>query len=113
MDELIFDKIAGMMKDQAMLDDEPLRPPAAKKLMREIMEEGEVTFTDPHAYDELAKDGLETTDALNVLRAGIVDEAQFENGAWRYRVHTPRICVVVEFQTRKKFVVITAWRIRR
>ena len=96
-----------------MLDNEPLRPAEAKKLIREILENGDVTFTNPHAYEELAKDGLETVDAVNVLRGGIVDEAQFENSAWRYRVHTARICVVIEFKSQTNLKVITAWRIRR
>ena len=69
--------------------------------------------TDPHAYAELTKDGLETTDAVNVLRGGVVAEAEFEHGAWRYRVSTARICVVVEFASANRLVVITAWRIRR
>ena len=96
-----------------MLDDEPLRSPDARKLIRGILEHGDVTFTDPHAYDELANDGLETIDAINVLRGGVVAEAEFEHGAWRYRVSTARICVVVEFVSPTRLVVVTAWRIRR
>lgn len=96
-----------------MLDREPLRPSDTRKLIREILEDGDVTFTDPHAYEELAKDALETTDAVNVLRAGVASEAEFERGAWRYRVSTARICVVFEFETLRKLVVVTAWRIKR
>jgi hypothetical protein len=33
-----------------------------------------------------------------VLRGGWVEPAEWENGAWRYQVHTARIVVVIEFE---------------
>ena len=30
-------------------------------------------------------------DCANVLRAGFVEEPEFENGTWRYRVRTAKI----------------------
>lgn len=95
------------------MDREPLRPTDARRRIRDILEQGDVVFTDPHAYQELANDGLETTDAVNVLRAGVVGEPEWENRAWRYRVSTARICVVIEFAGEDRLVVITAWRIKR
>ena len=96
-----------------MLDREPLTASEAKKLIRQIHEHGIVTFADPHALNALADDGLDTGDAINVLRGGVVEEPEFENGAWRYRVRTARICVVVEFESEAELIVVTAWRIRR
>lgn len=93
-----------------MLDREPLKAQEARRLIREILTNGTVTFTDPHAYNALADDGLTDGDAINVLRGGIVDEAEWENGAFRHHVHTARICVVIEFESEDELIVVTAWR---
>jgi hypothetical protein len=50
---------------------------------------------------------------VNVLRAGVVEPSEFENGSWRHRVKTNTICVVVVLVSEQEAVVITAWRIRR
>ena len=61
----------------------PLPPPRAKGLIRHVLESGGVRWGD-HALKELAKDNLEVSDAINVLRAGSVREPEWENGEWRY-----------------------------
>jgi hypothetical protein len=87
-----------------------LSPPEAKRALRNASGPGgELAFT-THARREMAKDGLESTDVTNVLRGGVVEEAEWENGAWRHRVRTQRIVVVVEFRGEKSAVVVTAWR---
>lgn len=91
---------------------QPLKPMKAKALIRAILEEGGVRWGD-HALKELVKDNLETGDAINVLRAGVVREPEWENGEWRYRVETPRISVVVAFRTETVLRVVTAWRNKR
>jgi hypothetical protein len=58
----------------------------------------------------LADDDLSTVDAVNVLRGGVPQPAEFENGSWRYRVHTERMAVVVVFRSASEIVVVTAWR---
>jgi hypothetical protein len=68
-------------------------------------------------------DGLTDVDAVNVLRGGIVREAEWENGSWRYRVETPRMVFVVVFDPEPdelpadgedvreiELVVVTGWR---
>lgn len=92
-----------------MLDHEPLNAVDAKKLIREILENGKVRFT-AHALRELEKDGCSVADATNVLRGGVVDEAEWENGEWRHRVHTSRMCVVASFDSKTKLVVVTGWK---
>jgi hypothetical protein len=67
-------------------------------------------FFTAHAMQEMAKDNLTRTDALNVMRAGMVAEAEWQNGGWRHQVSTPRIVVVVEFDTETRCIVVTAWR---
>lgn len=84
----------------------------ARKLIREILENGETLFT-THAYEEMYKDRLSEGDLLNVLRGGIVDEAEWEHGSWRHRVHTQNIYVVVSIESIDEQLVITAWKIRR
>ncbi len=88
---------------------QPLKPADAKKLVRRILEDGFVGFTQ-HALDELARDGMTTVDAVNVLRAGVVHDPEWENGSWRYRAETQRFCVVFEFETEEECLVVTAWR---
>jgi hypothetical protein len=88
---------------------EPLKPAEAKRLAREIVENGTVELS-AHAVAEMAKDELQTTDCLNLLRAGTYEPAEHVNGEWRYRVGTPRICVVVTFASETRMRVVTAWR---
>jgi hypothetical protein len=87
----------------------PLDNQKAQALVREIVRTGTVTFT-KHALAALKDDKLTTVDATNVLRGGWVEFSQWENDAWRYRVRTQRIVVVVEFESEHELVVVTSWR---
>lgn len=66
---------------------EPIDPTVAKKLIREILKTGIVGLS-THAETELANDNLTLVDCTNVLRGGVVEFPEFENGSWRYRVRT-------------------------
>lgn len=88
---------------------EPLAPADAKRLILEIIERGSVGFS-KHAGEEMRNDDLGDADALNVLRGGVVEPAEFENGSWRYRVRTARMCFVVAFRSESELRVVTAWR---
>lgn len=88
---------------------EPLKPPEAKALAREIAESGFVVFT-RHAQEEMAKDELATPDCLNVLRAGVFGPPELENGELRYRVSTQRMSLVIAFESNTRLTVVTAWR---
>ena len=88
---------------------EPLRPPQARRLIQDILAGGEVVSS-KHAAEEMAKDALTIIDCINILRGGIVEPAEWENGSWRYRVHTQRIWVVVAFRSEKRLIIVTAWR---
>ena len=92
-----------------MLENEPLNEAQAKRLIRHILESGTVSLSD-HALEELAKENMTTVDAVNVLRGGVVEPAEFERGSWRYRVRTQRMYVVVAFRSEKHLVIVTAWR---
>jgi hypothetical protein len=91
---------------------EPLSSPEARRLIREILAGGEVVSSG-HAVREMEKDDLTMVDCVNVLRGGIVEPGEFENGSWRYRVPTQRIWVVVAFRSEKRLVIVTAWRSKR
>jgi hypothetical protein len=68
-------------------------------------------FFTRHADKALADDGLARPDAVAVLRAGVLDGApDLVNLEWRYRLRRADIFVVVEFETEKLTVVVTAWR---
>ena len=84
----------------------------ARKLLSHILRDGSIAFT-RHARRELAKDGLSEVDARNVLKGGqIYEPAEFEHDSWRYRVHTPRMTVVIAFDSVTLCVVVTAWKKR-
>ena len=89
---------------------EPLRPPDAKLLIRDILVNGEVTWSKPHAEERMKKWRLTLVDCVNVLRAGAIAEGEYENGSWRYRVHTRKISVVVRFESEELLQIVTAWR---
>lgn len=88
-----------------------LSPDEAKQRILKIIREGVVSFS-AHAFQEMKKDRIETTDIVNVLRGGWVEEAEWENREWRHRVHTQKFCVVVSFPIENEVRVITAWRER-
>ncbi len=101
--------IISPMPDPAL---EPLKPPEAKQLVRSIVENGIVEFSG-HALAEMANDELETTDCVNLLRAGVYNPPEPINGEWRYRVETQRICVVFAFTSKTRMRVVTAWRFKQ
>ena len=90
---------------------EPLDEQCARRLFREIVSNGEVAFSH-HAREEMAKDAMIVGDVLNLLRGGVVEPPEYENGSWRYRVRTDRMCVVVAIRSRTELAVVTAWRNR-
>jgi hypothetical protein len=90
---------------------EPFTPQHARKLIRQILLTGTVSFS-THAFKEMAKDNLTTVDCTNVLRGGVVEPPEYRDGTWRYRVRTAAIYVVVAFRSDTQLAVITAWRIR-
>jgi hypothetical protein len=102
----------------------PLRAPEARTYIRRLLDEGIFVVSD-HARREMKKDDLNDSDAINIVRGGVVREPEWENGSWRYRVETPRMCFVVAFDpepetlpdekvdlSEVELVVVTAWRIR-
>lgn len=90
---------------------EPLDSVEARRLIRDILTNGSVSFS-RHAEEEMAKDSLTAVDVTNVLRGGIVESGESENGSWRYRVRTQRIAVIVGFRSETELRVVTAWRFK-
>jgi hypothetical protein len=98
---------------------EPLEGADARRLLSELYQEF-LVFS-PHARERFKKHRITEVDVVNVLRCGrITEPAEFENGTWRYRVHTWKFCAVVAFrgiededgegEQRKEVVVVTTWR---
>ena len=90
---------------------QPIRATEARKLLRRILNGGIVTYTQPHAIDRIKERALSTLDCENVMRAGVVEEAEWNDGAWRHKVRTQRIVVVVEFLSEEEVLIVTAWRL--
>lgn len=98
---------------------EPIAAHVARSLIRKLVLSGSITYTD-HAAEEMGKEEPPMTivDCVNVLKGGAVNEAEFENGAWRHHVRTSRMTVVVEFDNDDQdanaepagLVIVTAWR---
>jgi hypothetical protein len=88
---------------------QPLKPPVARRLIGAILGTGLVLLSD-HAVKEMEKDDLDMGDALNVLRAGIVRDPEWENGEWRYHVETPRMTFIIAFESETTLTIVTAWR---
>ncbi|NOY25287.1 MAG: DUF4258 domain-containing protein [Oligoflexia bacterium] len=89
--------------------DEPLTQVKARQLIQEILREGTWSFT-RHARQRTEERDLDLSDCVNMLRCGFVEEIDFTNGSWRYRVCTPRIGVVVAFNGEKRLVIVTTFR---
>src|SRR5437660_2878454 len=92
---------------------EPMKPAAAKALIRAILDSGTVDLGLPHAQQRLSERRMDAVDVENVLRAGDVEPGRKLRGTWRYRVTTNHMVVVVRFRSSKRLVVITAWRKQR
>ncbi len=88
----------------------PLKPPEARKVIDAILAVGTVLLSEPHGVEEMEKDDLDMGDALNVLRAGIVRDPEWENGEWRYHVETPRMTFIIAFESEATLMIVTAWR---
>ena len=90
---------------------QPLRATEARKLLRRILTTGVVTYAQPHAIDMIKERNLSILDCENVIRAGAVQEAEWENGGWRHQIRTPRIVGVIEFLSEEEVLVVAAWRL--
>lgn len=93
-----------------MLPDEPFRAHEAKRRIRAILVSGFVNYDIPHFRQEAEKDNIDMMDVTNVLRGGVVEDAEMESGEWRYRVRTQKFCVVVQFEAVDEILLITTWR---
>lgn len=91
-----------------MAANEPFGEHTAKRLIRDCMTSGRVSWT-RHALERCSERGLTTGDCVNALKSGTVDPAEWENGTWRYRVRAGEITVVIAFRDMRALTVITAW----
>lgn len=92
---------------------EPLRPSDAKKLIRSILKAGIVTYAQPHALERMRERQMDMLDCTNILRGGKINEGEYENGSWRYKVETGKMSVVVTFLAEDELMIVTAWREKR
>ena len=89
---------------------EPLAKGDAMALIRQIRAGGSV-FVPSYAKKRMAEREMDAVDVDNILRGGwLTEEAEYENGHWRYRVRTNAMYVVVQFESETALTVITVWR---
>ena len=88
-----------------------LDPLQVRKLLSRVLRSGAVTFC-RHVRDAMEDDDLTEPDMVNILRCGTIREGELENGSWRYRVETDRMCAVITFLGGSEVVIVTAWRSR-
>lgn len=88
---------------------EPLDPTTTRRLIRQSIAEGRVRFSG-HALRQMEAREISRTDVYHVLTAGVVGEAEWESGSWRYPVQAYRIRVVVAFDDETVVIVVTAIR---
>jgi hypothetical protein len=88
------------------------RADAQYRLRRSIELGLQIRFTS-HARREMAKDKLDENDIINLLRRGLVQEPEWENGEWRYQVKQQEMTAVLSFhENPDQTVVVTVWRHR-
>jgi len=91
---------------------QPLDPDEARRRFRHVVDTGTVTFS-WHCLRELDRDDRSTQDCLNALRGGSAARAEWESGAWRYRVETGRVTMVIELVSEDALTVLAARRTAR
>lgn len=92
------------------MEHQPLSPDQARRCIRTILDTGIVTYAIPHALKRLQQRNISMVDCENVLRGGVVEPAEWENGAWRYPMRTQKITVIVQILSEDELLVVTAWR---
>ncbi len=98
--------------------DQRLSRNEARKQITKIMGQSpqNVRFS-RHATTELENDGLTIMDAINVLKSSaskIVQDGEWENGNFRYRLETSNLLIVVGFWNDGSGLnVVTAWDKRK
>jgi len=88
----------------------PFDPNDAKERIRELLSQGRIFYSRPHALERLRERNITMVDCENVLRGGSVGEGYKEGGNWRYKVSTNNMEVVVQFLPYNQLMIITAWR---
>ena len=92
------------------VDRDPLKAADAKKHLKTVLADGEIVFCDPHMAQRMSEREITRLDVINVLRAGVVREPEWESGEWRYQVWTSKFTVVVGFPEEMLLAVVTCWR---
>lgn len=91
----------------------PYTPNEAKNLAKRAVLDGRLVYAQPHALQEMQNDQLIEADVENTLRAGFANEPEWERGAWRYRIQTNRIAVIIQFLADGRVFVVTVFRLGR
>lgn len=99
------------MKSSIDLTSRMSRIQARKKLSEFLKLKPNRIIQTKHFKQEMANDDLIMNDVINVLHKGqILEDPEFENGSYRYRVQTNKIVVVIAFNNPDRIILVTTWR---
>jgi hypothetical protein len=87
----------------------PLNPVRAKQLLRSIVATGDLSYI-RHAREQMEERKINEQDVENILNGGTVALSDIVGGVFRYRVSTPRMTVVLEFESETEVIIVTVWR---
>jgi hypothetical protein len=76
---------------------EPLDPVIARDLARQALDVGRVVF-DNHARARMLQRKITLVDVYRILRAGAPQQAELDNGTWRYPLTSPSLTVCYAFR---------------
>ncbi len=97
--------------------EKPLTPKELRRAIRDCLATGSVVFSS-HSRRRMEERDIIETDIVNVLENGrVLQEPEWSNWYWRYRIETRNLGVVVTFEPEagdiKELIVVTTFRNRR
>lgn len=89
--------------------DSLLSPQAATTLLQRIVRDGTVAWN-VRALDRARAAGITTVECANAMLGGVADPAELKAGRWHYRIHSPRLSIVLVFRSDDEVAVVDVGR---
>jgi hypothetical protein len=87
----------------------PLTVHAATDRLQRIVRDGTVAWS-RHALDRARAARITTPECGNAMVSGVADPPEFANGQWQYRIHSPRMWIVLTFRSDDEAAVVDVGR---
>ena len=82
---------------------------AATAMLQRIVRHGTVAWS-RRALDCARAAGITTVECGNAMRSGVADPAELKAGRWHYRIHSPRLSIVLVFRSDDEAAVVDVGR---